>query len=67
MRFIATKVKAEDVKPGEMFSTAGPTYWESAFGNDWGAIGERVYLRTLTPISRKDIGTDIYRIEVVED
>lgn len=67
MKFLATKTKCEDVKPGEAFSTAGPDYWNTAIIGTFGAIGERVYLRTLAPVPLKDVGTEVYVITVVED
>ena len=67
MRFVATPVKSEDIAPGEMFSTVGPDYWDLAMSGVRGALGERVYLRTLYPIPPSEMGEPIYRITVERD
>jgi len=46
------KVKCEQMfgsqlQPGDLFSTAGPDYWDQL--DERGSIGERVYIRTNTP------------------
>lgn len=58
-------VLGEDIKPGELFSTAGPEYWDSFGEESLGSIGERVYIRTHAPIPECDIGTGTYRITIV--
>ncbi len=62
MKIKVTSVKGAELKPGELFSTAGPEYW--AVKRDPNAIGEKVYIRTdaPTPESQKDVV--IYRIEI---
>lgn len=43
------KVKGKDLNPGDLFSTAGPDYWDlvSQRGTEAGLpVGERVYIRT---------------------
>ena len=67
MRFVATPVKSEDIAPGEMFSNVGPDYWDLAMSGVRGAIGERVYLRTLYPTPPSEVGVPIYRITVRRD
>jgi hypothetical protein len=63
MKIIATKVKAKELKAGELFSTADQSYWDN---RDKLNVGERVYIRTegLTPKSQED--DEVYRIEIKE-
>ena len=66
---MSVKIKAElttahDLKPGELFSAAGPSYWDTAM--DTGSIGERVFIRTNTSASRApDANDTIYRITIL--
>ena len=61
MKIIATKVKAKDLQPGDLFSTASQLYWDSRDAN---AIGEKVYIRTtaLTPTDQAE--DEIYKITI---
>lgn len=56
------KVRAEELKPGELFSTAGPAYWVS---RDPLALGERVYIRTDAPTPPDQAHDEVYRITVL--
>ena len=40
----AELVAAHDLKPGDLFSAAGSSYWDTALDKD--SIGERVFIRT---------------------
>ncbi len=60
MSFIATPVNAEDVRPGQAFSTEGPDYWTR--DRDPEALGERVYLRTTAACPPRDVGLDVWII-----
>ena len=62
MKIIATKVKTEDLKPGDLFSTATPQYWDSIHLS--GSLGEKVYIRTETPCPIDQTGEDIYKIKI---
>lgn len=63
LRIIAERVRASDLKPGDLFSTAGPAYW--AIFAMKRSIGERVYIRTETPDSAApDANEWIYRITI---
>lgn len=65
MKIKATKCKGLELKPGDLFSTVGPEYWDHFTERD--SIGERVYIRTNTPASNaNDCNTDVYLIEVVK-
>jgi len=62
------KIKAElmtarDLQPGDLFSVAGPSYWDTAM--DKGSVGEAVYIRTHTDAKRSpDPNNVIYRITI---
>ena len=63
-KVIAELIKGRELKPGDLFSTAGPNYWNLAL--DKGSIGERVYVRTNTPADMTlDADEDIYRITII--
>lgn len=62
MKIKATLIKGKDLKPGDLFSTEGPAYWDYIKANF--SIGERVYIRTETPTNADDRETDVFKIEV---
>ncbi len=57
----ATLVRASELKPGDLFSTAGPLYWDNLKS---GAIGEKVYIRTDAFCPEDEADYPIYRIEI---
>ena len=59
MRVKAELVEGKDLKPGELFSSAGQSYWDS---RDKRSIGEKVYIRTDTPLS--PVQEEIYCITI---
>jgi hypothetical protein len=61
----ATPMKAGALKPGDLFSTYGPSYWNH-FGSR-GSCGECVYIRTQMPSDDfPDADADIFKIEILE-
>ena len=61
MKFIATVIRARDLKPGELFSVCGQAYWDGV--RERGSIGEKVYIRTAEPAdSAPDPDKVVYRI-----
>lgn len=64
------KIKAEpctgrDLKPGDLFSTVGPEYWDAFSARD--SLGERCYIRTeqsLNERNSQDADRLIYRLTV---
>lgn len=56
----AERVLAEDLRPGDLFSNLGQHYWKNAGSG----VGEKVYIRTDTPVAEADIGIDIFRITI---
>lgn len=61
MRIIATKVKAKELRPGDLFSVAGPDYWDHY---DKNSLGQRVYIRTEAPSPPEQAEDEVYRIEI---
>lgn len=61
MRIIATSIKGKDLKPGDLFSTAGQLYWDNYNPQ---SIGERVYIRTEAPTPSDDANAEIFRITI---
>jgi len=65
---VPVKIKAElvtgrDLKPGELFSTAGQAYWDTAM--DKGSVGEAVYIRSNTSAALYlDANDTVYRITI---
>lgn len=64
MKVIATKVKANELKPGDLFSTADQHYWNLAICNLGSQVGERVYIRTNAPCPEGQVNEDIYLIAI---
>lgn len=66
MKIKATFVKADDLEPGDLFSIAGPDYWDDF--EEKNSVGEKVYIRTMTPtIQAFDPNARVYRIEIIKD
>ncbi len=65
IRFIATPILSQDIKPGQLFSTAGPVYWEQS--RDPLAIGEKVYIRTDAPTPEAERDQTLFVITIEED
>ena len=64
MLFHMTRVKASEMKTGDLFSMAGPEYWNG--GRPADAVGERLFVRTekICPLDQGD--ELIYRIDRIE-
>ena len=58
----ATKIKAKDLKAGDLFSPLSPAYWKHH--NIKGSIGERVYIRTEEPCPVDQEGEETYKITI---
>jgi hypothetical protein len=66
MKIKATPIKAIDLKPGDLFSTAGPSYWDH-YQNRM-SIGERVYIRTCTSaLDVDDSNETVFLIEIEKE
>lgn len=67
VRFKAEEILGRDLRPGDLFSTAGPEVWDHV--DTRGSIGEKLYVRTnVTEEQAKDGHLPIYRVtlEIVE-
>ena len=64
MKITTEKIKGSDLKPGELFSSAGDEYWQH---RDNRSIGEKVYIRTDTPLLPSAQEEVVYRIVIKED
>ena len=63
VKITAELVTARDLQPGELFSIAGPSYWNTAMSKD--SIGECVYVRTnADPNHASDANSTVYRITI---
>lgn len=62
MRIFAEETTGGELAPGELFSTAGPQYWDHA--GEKGSLGERVYIRTEVPTPDTEAQAVVYRITV---
>jgi hypothetical protein len=63
VKITAVQVLGRDLKPGDLFSIAGPDYWRTAL--DKGSVGEQVYIRTNVPADKfVDADEPIYRITI---
>jgi len=64
MKIKATPIKGKDLLAGDLFSIAGPVYWNNH--HEHGAVGEKVYIRTETPFSTApDYDEIVYKIEIL--
>lgn len=60
----AERVHANQLKPGDLFSTADQNYWNTAMV--YRSIGERVFIRTNVPADEALDGAqaEVYRITI---
>lgn len=58
----AEEILGKDLQPGDLFSTGGPDYWDTAM--DRGSLGERVYVRTNAPCPSDQANEPVYRITI---
>lgn len=67
VRIKAEAMPASELQPGDMFSTAGPEYWDF-FHEKVSSCGERVYLRTnASSVNFPDADTQVYRITPIKE
>jgi hypothetical protein len=57
----AEPVLARELRAGDLFSTAGPSYWRQT---PLGALGERVYIRTHEPCPAEQADELVYRLTI---
>lgn len=61
LEIIAEPCKGHELKPGELWSTHGPEYWDNV--RNQFSIGEKVYIRTEMPAGA-DRARRVFRIRV---
>ena len=69
MRIIATPVKASELEPGDLFSTASQAYWDAVClpKLETGLpVGEKVFIRTPTPCPPDQADTPIFKLGIVK-
>ncbi len=65
MKIKATPIKGQDLKPGDLFSTASQEYWDNP---NPGSIGEKVFIRMDTTADwAPDFDSYVYKIIIVKD
>lgn len=64
MKIKVEAVKAEQLKPGDLFTRAPQIYWDYIDENE--SVGEKVYVRTNTECPPDQIGVDIYRVTIIK-
>ena len=65
MKIRATPIRGEELKPGDLFSTASQEYWDNP---NPGSIGELVYIRMDTPAEwAPDFDTYVYKITIEKE
>lgn len=66
MKVIATKVKAEELEPGDLFSNVGQSKWDKAIqsNRDICVLGVQVCIRTDDPCPESRAEEDTYRITI---
>jgi len=67
MKIIVTEVKAKDLEPGDLFSTANQEYWDTVcqplpIGL---SVGEKVYIRTPIPCPLDQADAPIYKLQIL--
>jgi hypothetical protein len=66
MKVKVIPMKGSDLKPGDLFSTAGPEYWNHIDLQE--SIGERAYIRTNTSFMKApDFNSQVYKLETELD
>lgn len=63
MKIKATKVNGEDLKAGDLFSTANQLYWDYYKDNE--SIGEKVYIRTEKSCPKGQEKEKVFKIEIL--
>jgi hypothetical protein len=69
MTITATPILSQDLKPGDLFSTYGPEYWQgdrflrTSYEKNQ-PIGERVYIRTEEDTPEDQYNIELYKITI---
>ena len=62
MKILTEQMKAKDLKPGDLFSSEGASYWDNFHHQP--SIGEKVYVRTDTPCPAAQEEEVIYKLTI---
>jgi hypothetical protein len=63
LKYKVTTCKGKDLKPGELFTTAGQEYWDRV--STTSSIGEKVFVRTDAPVPNEfEANADVFKLEV---
>lgn len=62
MKITVKKIKAKNLKPGDLFSRAGKLYWDNYSNNK--SIGEKVYIRTSEECPKDQEEVEIYKLTI---
>lgn len=66
VRILAEPMLAEELVPGDLFSTRGPAYWNLL--PSFASCGEAVYIRTAAPAHNfADSAALIFRITILKE
>lgn len=60
----AVAVHADQLQPGDLFSTVGPEYWDAFPAMPSRSIAERVYVRTTEPGPPDQADLVVYRLHI---
>ena len=60
---VAIQVRGADLQPGDLFSTAGPGYWEAAMNSNF--AGQRAQIRTNAPCPPEERNAPVYKLTVL--
>jgi len=68
MKIIVTEVKAKDLEPGDLFTTANQAYWDAVcqplpIGL---SVGEKVFIRTPVPCPLEQADDPIYKLQIIK-
>ena len=69
MKIKIIKVKGKDLKPGDLFSSLGKTFWNETNLKQLeksGVIGQKVYILTNVELSKEQKEDTIYKIEIIK-
>lgn len=64
MRILAEAILCKDLKPGDLFSELGPSYWDKNGHESDGSVGEKVYIKTNTVCPIEDEEIQVFKIVI---
>ncbi len=67
MKIKATSIKSKELVEGDLFSNVGQLYWSEEnlkIHEKLGAVGQKVYIRTNSPLTPEQANEIVYKIEI---